>query len=207
MASVTTLCKKLLGGKSTVMVGHGYYQYYDDVNNSWHEKIVFPIISTVSHITVTSGHPIPCAILTETSPWSKSSTERIALNVLNTSLRYGCFLDFSGKQFFKGFVIAAVKTMIEVLTLLSRQKTPEQLTVNPQTRISMIVENNSLLYRENRIKETLRLLLKIKNVVEPGAELHWCLLWTSQSQQDSCFTKLYKWLKIIIWIAYSFLRA
>lgn len=47
-------------------------------------------------------------------------------------------------------------------------KAPEHLTENQQARIAMIAENNPRLYRAYRMKETLRLLLKIKDVDETG---------------------------------------
>lgn len=40
-------------------------------------------------------------------------------------------------------------------------KAPENLTENQQNRVTMIAENNNRLYRAYRMKEMLRLLLKI----------------------------------------------
>ena len=45
-------------------------------------------------------------------------------------------------------------------------KAPENLTENQQNRVAMIAENNSRLYRAYRMKETLRLILKIKDTDE-----------------------------------------
>lgn len=43
-------------------------------------------------------------------------------------------------------------------------KASEHLTENQQAKVAMIAENNSRLYRAYRMKEPLRLLLKIKDV-------------------------------------------
>ena len=80
-------------------------------------------------------------------------------------------------------------------TLLSPWgKPPEHLTENQQTRIAMIAENNSRLYRAYRMKETLRLLFKIKDVKEAEAELDRWLWWASYSR-ISAFKELYKKIK------------
>jgi transposase len=73
-------------------------------------------------------------------------------------------------------------------------KAPEHLTENQQTRIAMIAENNSRLYRAYRMKETLRLLLKIKDVGEAEAELDRWLWWASHSRIPA-FKELYKKIK------------
>lgn len=62
-------------------------------------------------------------------------------------------------------------------------KAPEHLT-----------ENNSRLYRAYRKKETLRLLLKIRNVVEAAAVLKRWLRWASHSRMEA-FRKLYQKIK------------
>ena len=73
-------------------------------------------------------------------------------------------------------------------------KAPEHLTENQQTRIAMIAENNSRLYRAYRMKETLRLLLKLKDVGEAKVELDRWLWWTSHSRIPA-FKELYKKIK------------
>ncbi len=50
-------------------------------------------------------------------------------------------------------------------------KAPENLTENQQNRIAMIAGNNKRLYRAYRMKEMLRLLLKIKDTDEAGDAL------------------------------------
>ena len=55
----------------------------------------------------------------------------------------------------------------------------------------MIAENNSRLYRAYRMKETLRLLLKIKDVREAETELNRWLWWASHSRIIA-FKELYK---------------
>lgn len=49
-------------------------------------------------------------------------------------------------------------------------KAPEHLTEKQHLKICMIAENNSRLYRVYRMKEMLRLLLKIKDVDEVAAK-------------------------------------
>lgn len=73
-------------------------------------------------------------------------------------------------------------------------KAPEHLTENQQAKVAMIAENNNRLYRAYRIKETLRLLLKIKDVDEATAELKRWLWWASHSRIDA-FKKLYLKIK------------
>ena len=58
----------------------------------------------------------------------------------------------------------------------------------------MIAENNSRLYRAYRMKETLRLLLKIKNVGEAETELCRWLWWASHSRIPA-FKDLYRKIK------------
>ena len=50
-------------------------------------------------------------------------------------------------------------------------KAPENLTENQQNRVAMIAEDNNRLYRAYRMKEMLRLLLKIKDTDEAGDAL------------------------------------
>lgn len=73
-------------------------------------------------------------------------------------------------------------------------KAPEHLTENQQARIAMIAENNPRLYRAYRMKETLRLLLKIKDVDEAEAELKRWLWWASHSRIKA-FKELYQKIK------------
>lgn len=73
-------------------------------------------------------------------------------------------------------------------------KAPEHLTENQRAKVAMIAENNSRLYRAYRMKETLRLLLKIKDVDEAAAELKRWLWWASHSRIDA-FKKLYLKIK------------
>ncbi len=73
-------------------------------------------------------------------------------------------------------------------------KAPEHLTENQQAKVAMIAENNNRLYRAYCMKETLRLLLKIKDVDEATAELKRWLWWASHSRIDA-FKKLYLKIK------------
>ena len=73
-------------------------------------------------------------------------------------------------------------------------KAPEHLTESQQAKVAMIAENNSRLYRAYRMKETLRLLLKLKNVDEAEAELKRWLWWASHSR-IAAFKKLYQKIK------------
>lgn len=73
-------------------------------------------------------------------------------------------------------------------------KAPEHLTESQQAKMAMIAENNSRLYRAYRMKETLRLLLKIKDVDEAAEELKRWLWWASHSRIDA-FKKLYLKIK------------
>ena len=73
-------------------------------------------------------------------------------------------------------------------------KAPEHLTENQQAKVAMIAENNSRLYRAYRMKEMLRLLLKIKDVDEAAAELKRWLWWASHSRIPA-FKKLYQKIK------------
>lgn len=73
-------------------------------------------------------------------------------------------------------------------------KAPEHLTENQRAKVAMIAENNSRLYRAYRMKETLRLLLKIKDIDEAEAALKRWLWWASHSRIEA-FKKLYQKIK------------
>ena len=73
-------------------------------------------------------------------------------------------------------------------------KAPEHLTKNQQAKVAMIAENNNRLYRAYRMKEMLRLLLKIKDVDEAAAELNRWLWWASHSRIPA-FKELYRKIK------------
>ena len=61
-------------------------------------------------------------------------------------------------------------------------KEPENLTEKQQLRVEMFAENNNRLYRAYRMKEMLRLLLKIKDIDEAEATLKRWLWWSSHSR-------------------------
>jgi transposase len=73
-------------------------------------------------------------------------------------------------------------------------KAPENLTENQQNRVAMIAENNNRLYRAYRMKEMLRLLLKIKDTDEAEDALKRWLWWASHSRIDA-FKELYLKIK------------
>ena len=73
-------------------------------------------------------------------------------------------------------------------------KAPENLTEKQQLRVQMIAENNNRLYRAYRMKEMLRLLLKIKEVDEAEATLKRWLWWASHSRIPA-FKDLYEKVK------------
>ena len=73
-------------------------------------------------------------------------------------------------------------------------KAPEHLTENQQAKVAMIAENNSRLYRACRMKETLRLLLKIRDADEAEAELKRWLWWAGHSRIKA-FKELYQKIK------------
>ena len=73
-------------------------------------------------------------------------------------------------------------------------KAPEHLTEKQELRVQMIAENNDRLYRAYRMKEMLRLLLKIKDVDEAEAELKRWLWWASHSRIPA-FKELYAKIK------------
>jgi len=81
-------------------------------------------------------------------------------------------------------IVAAAKSKAEEIknSAYALGKAPENLTVKQQLRIEMIASNNPNLYRAYRIKERLRLLLKIKNLDEAAAELKSWLWWASHSR-------------------------
>ena len=78
-------------------------------------------------------------------------------------------------------------------------KAPEHLTEKQELRVQMIAENNDRLYRAYRMKEMLRLLLKIKDVEEAEAELKRWLWWASHSRIPA-FKELYA--GILLWEAH-----
>ena len=61
-------------------------------------------------------------------------------------------------------------------------KAPEHLTDNQKIRLEMIAKQNPRLYRAYRIKEALRLLLKLDDVDEAAEQLKKWLWWASHSQ-------------------------
>ena len=61
-------------------------------------------------------------------------------------------------------------------------KAPENLPEKQQLRVEMIAETNNRLYRAYRMKEMLRLLLKIKDVDEARTTLKRWLRWASHSR-------------------------
>lgn len=73
-------------------------------------------------------------------------------------------------------------------------KAPENLTENQRTKLEMIQINNPRLYRAYRLKESLRLLLKLDDVQEAEKELNHWLQWASHSQIPS-FKELYQKIK------------
>ena len=106
------------------------------------------------------------------------------------NIRYGR-LDATDEE-----IIAAAKAKANAIknAAFALGKAPEHLTENQQIRIAMIAENNSRLYRAYRMKETLRLLLKIKNVGEAETELCRWLWWASHSRIPA-FKDLYRKIK------------
>lgn len=73
-------------------------------------------------------------------------------------------------------------------------KAPEHLTEKQQIQIAMIAQNDNRLYRAYRMKENLRLLLKIKDAETAEKELNRWLWWASHSQIEA-FKDLYKKIK------------
>jgi transposase len=73
-------------------------------------------------------------------------------------------------------------------------KAPENLTKKQQNRIAMIAVNNKRLYRAYRMKEMLRLLLKIKDTAEAEDALkRW--LWRASHSRIPAFKELYLKIK------------
>lgn len=93
-------------------------------------------------------------------------------------------------------VIKAAKEKAEEIknSAYALGKAPEHLTENQQAKVAMIAENNNRLYRAYRMKETLRLLLKIKDVDEAATELKRWLWWASHSRIKA-FKELYQKIK------------
>lgn len=78
--------------------------------------------------------------------------------------------------------------------IYSLGKNPDNLTVNQQDVLDMIAETSPDLFRAYRLKESLRLLLKLKDVDVVEQELNtWCF-WASHSQLEP-FKKLYEKIK------------
>ena len=73
-------------------------------------------------------------------------------------------------------------------------KAPEHLTEKQVVRLEMIAQTNPLLHRAYRMKEKLRLLLKLKDADEAASELkHW--LWWASHSRIPAFRKLYEKIK------------
>jgi len=73
-------------------------------------------------------------------------------------------------------------------------KAPEHLTEKQQMRVEMISKTNKRLYRSYCLKESLRLLLKLKDVDEAEAELkQW--LWRASHSRIPVVYELYKKVK------------
>ena len=94
---------------------------------------------------------------------------------------------------------AAIKTVTQKAELIKNSayalgKAPEHLTEKQRLHIQMIATNNSKLYRAYCLKESLRLLLKIKDPVEAEVELNHWLWWASHSRIPA-FKKLYDKIK------------
>lgn len=70
-------------------------------------------------------------------------------------------------------------------------KAPENLTENQRLRVEMIASTNNKLYRAYKLKEKLRLVLKIKNLEEAECELNSWLWWASHCR-ISAFVELNK---------------
>ena len=73
-------------------------------------------------------------------------------------------------------------------------KAPEHLTEDQQAKVAMKAENNNRLYRAYRMKEMLRLFLKMKDTEEAEAALKRWVWWASHSRFDA-FKKLYLKIK------------
>ena len=73
-------------------------------------------------------------------------------------------------------------------------KAPEHLTEKQEARLEMIAQTNPVLHRAYRMKEKLRLLLKLKDADEAASELNRWLWWASHSRIPA-FRKLYEKIK------------
>ena len=73
-------------------------------------------------------------------------------------------------------------------------KAPEHLTEKQLARLEMIAQTNPVLHRAYRMKEKLRLLLKLKDADEAASELKRWLWWASHSRIPA-FKKLYEKIK------------
>ncbi len=93
-------------------------------------------------------------------------------------------------------MLRAAKAKVEEIrnSAYALGKAPENLTEKQQTRVAMIAENNDRLYRAYRMKEMLRLLLKIKDPDEAEEALNRWLWWASHSRIDA-FKVLYLKIK------------
>ena len=93
-------------------------------------------------------------------------------------------------------IVAAAKAKADEIknSAFALGKAPEHLTESQRAKIAMIAENNDRLYRAYRMKETLRLLLKIKDEEEAEVELNRWLWWASHSRIPA-FKELYKKIK------------
>ena len=74
------------------------------------------------------------------------------------------------------------------------RKAPEHLTEKQEARLEMIAQTNPVLHRAYRMKEKLRLLLKLKDADEAASELNHWLWWASHSRIPT-FRKLYEKIK------------
>lgn len=93
-------------------------------------------------------------------------------------------------------LVAAAKSKAEEIknSAFALGKAPENLTEKQKFRIEMIAASNNRLYRAYRMKESLRLLLKIKDFDEAQAELkHW--LWWASHSRIPAFKEFYKKIK------------
>jgi transposase len=81
-------------------------------------------------------------------------------------------------------IVTAAKAKAEEIknSAYALGKAPEHLTEKQKLRVEMIASNNPKLYRAYRIKEKLRLLLKIKDLDEATKELKSWLWWASHSR-------------------------
>ena len=93
----------------------------------------------------------------------------------------GTFLKYNNLEQFK---VKPMKCQRKIFCPEEKElsKAPENLTEKQQVRLDMIQANDPVLFRAYRLKESLRLLFKLKDVNEAEAELkHW-LWWASHSR-------------------------